>query len=176
MNGLATATNYSCIISVIGIDNISIEVQTSATVDTTLPEILNVVVVVSEEGVASVSWYTSEATTETILLTKENEEIRIDGSQIATSKNHLLSSNTALSRGQWTLSVTAIDASGNSNTSQSEFNVEETTATTPEETDDKTETTKSGNIFTDTKLQIIFLVVVLLTTLAMLRGRRSDDI
>jgi hypothetical protein len=176
VNGLATATNYSCIISVPGIDNISIEVQTSAVEDTTLPEILNVVVVVSEDGVASVSWYTSEAATETIVLSKGNEEIRIDGSQIATSKNHHLSSNTALSRGQWTVIVTAIDASGNSNSSQSEFSVVETTAVTPDEIEEKTEATNSGNIFADTKVQIIFLAVVLLTTLAMLRGRRSDTI
>ena len=176
VNGLTTATNYSCIISVPGIDNISIEVQTSAVEDTTLPEILNVVVVVSEDGVASITWYTSEAATEAIVLTKGNEEIHIDGSQIATSKNHHLSSNTALSRGQWTVGVTAIDASGNSNTSHSEFSVEETTAVTPGGSEEKTESTKSGNIFADTKLQILFLVVVLLTTLAMLRGRRSDTI
>ena len=109
-------------------------------------------------------------------LTKGNEEIRIDGSQIATSKNHFLSSKTALSKGQWVVSVTAIDASGNSNTSQSEFSVDETTAVTPDEGEEKTEATKSGNIFGDTKVQIIFLVVVLLTTLAMLRSRKSDTI
>ena len=81
-----------------------------------------------------------------------------------------------MSRGQWTVGVTAIDASGNSNTSHSEFSVEETTAATPDESEEKAETTNSGNIFADTKLQIMFLVVVLLTTLAMLRGRRSDTI
>ena len=120
-----------------------------------------------------ISWYTSEKASERVILTKGGTEIVLEGSALALDKNHFLTSE-PLVVGTWNLVVEASDASGNSNSSSiQQFEVEESEAV-----DEENEQAKSGevNLFADPVVQVIVLFVVLLTTIAMFRGRKNDRI
>ena len=173
ISGLATGTAYNCNISVEGVDPISLAFNTSSEIDETPPEILNILSVVDESGRVMISWYTSEKASERVTLTKGGTEIVLEGSALALDKNHFLTSE-PLTIGTWNLVVEASDASGNSNSSSiQQFEVEESDAV-----DEGNEQAKSGevNLFADPVVQVIVLFVVLLTTLAMFRGRKNDRI
>jgi alpha-amylase/alpha-mannosidase (GH57 family) len=177
LDGLEVGSGYSCNISVEGVVPVVVGFNTDAQIDDTPPEILNIVVEVDETGQATVSWYTSEASTERVLLSKSGEEVVLEGSNVALDKNHQLSTTQPLVTGTWALIVEASDASGNQNVSQSiSFVVEESDAIDEGDVESEDDSSSAGltAMLSDTRAQVIFLIVVLVTSMAMLRSRRND--
>ena len=100
---------------------------TSNESDTTPPEILNLAVEVvsgpSGTMQLKITWYTDEATTETVNLL----DAVLQGDTVALKKNHemVFIPDPALTAGTYTTTVTAVDASGNSNASAASFTIDE---------------------------------------------------
>jgi len=150
---------------------------TSSEIDDTPPEILNIIVEVDDTGLATITWYTSEASTERVLLSGSGDDVVLEGSGVALDKNHQLSTSQSLLKGTWSLIVEVSDASGNQNASQSiSFVVEESDAIDEGEVENEDDSSSAGltTLLSDTRAHVIILIVVLFTTIAMLRGRRND--
>ena len=177
LGGLEVGSEYSCNISVAGVAPVAVGFNTDAQIDGTPPEILNIVVEVDVTGQATITWYTSEASTERVVLSRSGEEVVLDGSSVALDKNHQLSTIQPLLTGTWALVVEASDASGNQNVSHSlTFQVEESDAIDEGDVENEDDSSSAGltAMLSDTRAQVIFLIVVLVTSIAMLRGRRND--
>ncbi|MEC7098185.1 MAG: glucodextranase DOMON-like domain-containing protein, partial [Candidatus Thermoplasmatota archaeon] len=162
---------------------------TSNKSDTTPPEILNLAVdVVSGSSGAmqlKITWYTDEATTESVELL----DAVLLGDTVALKKNHemVFIPDPALTAGTYTTTVTAVDASGNSNTSTTSFTVEEEDViVVPDDPDSGGETaddacengvgedcpTSTTGPSSDVLLGLA-LLVVLLVVAALVRTRRA---
>ena len=164
---------------------------TSNESDTTPPEILNLAVdVVSSSSGAmqlKITWYTDEATTESVELL----DAVLQGDTVALKKNHemVIIPDPALTAGTYTTTVTAVDASGNSNASTASFTVEEEDVViVPDGPDDGDGTTddacKDGvgedcpASTTGPSSDVLFglaLLVVLLVVAALVRTRRAEQ-
>ena len=156
--------------------------NTSTEIDTTPPDVLNLAVEVLESGSLRVTWYTSEEATESI---EVSGQIFV-GDTVALRKNHDMTIAPypgLLALETHTLTVTAIDASGNSNTSNVEFIIAEgdTTSPLPDESsetsdteDDSDEKADIGALFGDPIIQIALLLVVLMILVAFIRTRKYE--
>ena len=182
LTGLNTSTAYICTISVGDAPPISVDFNTSNELDETPPEILNLAVQVLEGGSLRVTWYTSEEASESI----EVDGQTFTGDRVALRKNHDITivPNPILPALQtFTLSVTASDASGNSNSSSVQFAISEEDAASPPPDDPgpKDCATLDGDgcgapSSTNGLVIIGFAVVVILLVLvALLRTRISEN-
>ena len=182
VTGLDAGTAYSCSITVSESPSASVSFNTSNETDTTAPELLNLAVEVIEGGWLRVTWYTSEAATESIEVAGQS----FNGDAIALRKNHDMTivpypELTALET--YTLTVTISDASGNSNSSSVDFVIEEEDAASPlpdqgsdpsESEDDSNDKASIGDLFGDPVVQIALLLVVLMILVAFIRTRKHE--
>jgi len=182
VTGLDAGTAYSCSITVSDAPSAFISFNTSNETDTTPPDLLNLDVEVIEGGSLRVTWYTSEEATESI----EVDGQTFAGDAIALRKNHeiTISPYPVLSAlYTYTLTVTASDASGNTNSSSVDFIIEEEDAASPlpdegvgpsVPTEESSDTTSIGELFGNPVVQIGLLLVILLVVGALFRTRRHD--
>ena len=166
VTGLTAATNYTCIMTASGDITEQIMVMTSADVDTTAPQILNIRTTTDDTGLTVVSWFTDEDTFGEIILGNSDDETDF-------GKNHEVSY--ALCVGDHEGEITATDPSGNTATQSVSFTTEgdgkkcsDSGGSGKVSTDDETSMLSSTNV------QIVALVVVLLVFLALIRTRRDD--
>ena len=143
-----------------------IMIMTSADVDTTAPQILNIRTTTDDTGLTVVSWFTDEDTFGEISLDDSNDQTDF-------GKNHGISY--ALCVGYHVGEITATDPSGNSATQSVSFTTEgdgkkcsDSGASGRVSTDDETSMLSSTNV------QIVALVVVLLVFLALMRTRKDQ--
>ena len=182
VTGLDAGTAYSCSITVSDAPSAFISFNTSNQTDTTPPDLLNLGVEVIEGGSLRVTWYTSEEATESI----EVDGQTFAGDAIALRKNHeiTISPYPVLSAlHTYTLTVTASDASGNTNSSSVDFFIEEEDAASPlpdegsppsEPNEESSDTASIADVFGNPVVQIGLLLVILLVVGALFRTRRHD--
>ena len=134
-----------------------------------------------------ITWYTDEATTESVGLL----DAVLQGDTVALKKNHemVFIPDPALAAGTYAITVTAVDASGNSNASTASFTIdEEDVVDVPEDPDDgggasdgscengvgedcpASSTGPSSDV-----LLGLALLVVLLVVAALVRTRRAEQ-
>ena len=166
VTGLSAATNYTCVMTASGDITDEIMIMTSADVDTTAPQILNIRTTTDDTGLTVVSGFTDEDTFGEISLDDSNDQTDF-------GKNHGISY--ALCVGYHVGEITATDPSGNSATQSVSFTTEgdgkkcsDSGASGRVSTDDETSMLSSTNV------QIVALVVVLLVFLALMRTRKDQ--
>ena len=182
VTGLDAGTAYSCSITVSDAPPATISFNTSNETDNTPPDLLNLAVEIIEGGSLRVTWYTSEEATESV----EVADQTFIGDVVALRKNHdmtivpypeLTASET------YTLTVVAVDASGNTNMSSVDFVIDEGDATPPlpdpslppdETDDDSTDVARVGNLLSDPVVQIALLFVILMILVAFIRTRKHE--
>ena len=182
VNQLEAGTAYSCMISVEDAPSVEVSFNTSTEMDLTPPEVLNLAVDVLEGGSLRVTWYTSEESTELIQVSSQT----FTGDTVALRKNHDLTISpdpTLTALETYTLTVIAIDASGNSNSSSMDFVIEEDEpiTQTPDEVNDPVlseegsdETASIGDLFGEPIVQIALMLVVFLLLMAFIRTRKHE--
>ena len=182
VNQLEAGTAYSCMISVEDASSVEVFFNTSTEMDLTPPEVLNLAVDVLEGGSLRVTWYTSEESTESIQVSSQT----FTGDTVALRKNHDLTISpdpTLTALETYTLTVIAIDASGNSNSSSVDFVIEEDEpiTQTPDEVNDSVlseegsdETASIGDLFGEPIVQIALMLVVFLLLMAFVRTRKHE--
>ena len=182
VNQLQAGTAYSCMISVEDASSVEVFFNTSTEMDLTPPEVLNIAVDVLEGGSLRVTWYTSEESTESIQVSSQT----FTGDTVALRKNHDLTISpdpTLTALGTYTLTVVAIDASGNSNSSSVDFVIEEDEpiTPTPDEGNDPVlseegsdQTASIGDLFGEPIVQIALMLVVFLLLMAFIRTRKHE--
>ena len=182
VNQLQAGTAYSCTISVEDASSVEVSFNTSTEMDLTPPEVLNLAVDILEGGSLRVTWYTSEESTESIQVSSQT----FTGDTVALRKNHDLTISpdpTLTALETYTLTVIAIDASGNSNSSSVDFVIEEDEpiTQTPDEVNDPVlsedgsdETASIGDLFGEPIVQIALMLVVFLLLMAFVRTRKHE--
>ncbi len=183
LTGLSTSTSYSCNISVGVSTPVFIQFNTSNEIDNTPPEVLNLAIQLLTGGSLKVTWYTSEETTESIEVNGQT----FVGDSVALRKNHdmTITPNPVLPALQtFTLTVSVLDASGNSNSSSIQFTIseEEASSPLPDQSSDSTEcSTLDGDECVNPSSNngaLIFgsaIVVILLVMFALMRTRISEN-
>jgi alpha-amylase/alpha-mannosidase (GH57 family) len=182
LDSLAPGTWYICSIEVDG-ESVGLQFNTTTEVDETPPEILNLAAEILEDGRIRVTWYTSEDATENISVGGQSEQ----GDLVALRKNHEMTVNFSLIAGEHTLTVTALDASGNSNTSSTTITIEQSEGPAEEEPqqeepdcynpdgcDEEVGTDGLFDLLMNPSVQIGLLAVALLVIGALIRTRRHD--
>ena len=171
VTGLEVSTSYWAHISANDTEDVVVWFNTSSIVDETAPELLNLAAEVLEDGRVTVSWYTSESATESILINGES----VHEDAFATKKNHAFTTE-VLGDGTYELEVISADASGNINASTLSFTVDAgaTVDDTPSTTDDGTSDDEAAAEVSNTTLQLVALVVLVLVLLAFLRVRGHE--
>ena len=178
LTGLEPSTAYQAIIQVEDAEDVLLNFTTTDEVDEIPPVILNLAVEMLGLGDLRVTWYTSEATTESIEVAGQT----FTGDTVALQRNHemLLTPYPSLEAYEpQTLTVTAIDAAGNANTSSVNFTLSEENAKDPppdlEFPPEENEEPKGlGVLLGDPIVQIVLILVVLGVLLAFIRTRRSE--
>ena len=180
---LTTSTAYSCIISVGDAPSASVQFNTSEQIDTMPPEVLNLDVQQLSGGSLKVTWYTSEEATESIEVNGQT----FTGDIVALRKNHqmTITPNPILpALQQFTLTVSVLDASGNSNSSSLTFIIledigdstspiqvpDDSDCTTLEGDECETSSPMNGELIIGASI-----LVVLLVGFALLRTRMSEN-
>ena len=154
-------------------ETVTLTFTTGNVLDETPPDVLNLAAEVLEDGRVTVTWYTSESATETVLL--NGQSVHDDG--FATKKNHAFTTD-VLPDGTYSLEVVSEDASGNSNSSALSFTVsvggavDGTTNDGEAPVDDSEDETSSVS---NTSIQLVALVVILLVLLSFLRVRNGPN-
>ena len=183
LTGLSTSTAYSCIISVGNAPSASVQFNTSEEIDITPPEVLNLDVQPLSGGSLKVSWYTSEEATESIEVNGQT----FTGDIVALRKNHQMTiiPNPALPVLQeFTLTVSVLDASGNSNSSSFTFIIpdESGDSASPIEVPDDSDciTSEGDECATSSSIngELIIgasILVILLVGFALFRTRISEN-
>ncbi|MGB0602990.1 MAG: glucodextranase DOMON-like domain-containing protein, partial [Candidatus Poseidoniaceae archaeon] len=166
VTGLTAATNYTCVMTASGDITEEIMVMTSADVDTTAPQILNIRTTTDDTGLTVVSWFTDEDTFGKISLGNSDDETDF-------GKNHQVSY--ALCVGDHEGEITATDPSGNTATQSVSFTTEgDGKKCSDSGGSGKVSTDDEASMLSSTNVQIVALVVVLLVFLALIRTRRDD--
>jgi hypothetical protein len=172
ISNLSSGVEYECQVFVESSSSEYVNFSTSTIVDTTAPDLLNLAVEVLEDGRARVTWYTSESSTEQLTL---NQQI-IYQDAFATKKNHEYTTEILLN-GEWELVVVSSDASGNSNSSTTQFTVNiegqdslDNTDSNNTDSEDTTSTVESSTV-----IQIGLLIVILLLLVGFIRVRQSES-
>ena len=150
-----------------------LQFSTSTMVDSTPPDLLNLNVEVLEDGRARITWYTSESSTEEIIL---NNQLIFEY-EFATKKNHEYITE-ILAKDTYDLVVKSSDASGNENTSSITFKIDSEGGITQESNNNNqdNEEDNSASAFTSTDIfQIGILVVVLVLLVSLIRVRNSEN-
>ena len=171
LTGLDVSTAYWAHIKANESTDAVVWFNTSNVIDETPPEMLNLAAEVLEDGRVTVSWYTSESATESIL---------IDGASVhedafATKKNHVFTTD-VLGDGTYALEVISADASGNGNQSTLSFTVDVGASPTDDSDTQNTpvDEPQPAAEVSNTTLQLVALIVVALVLLAFLRGRGHE--
>ena len=176
--GLSSGIEYECMVSIGEINSELVNFTTASIVDTEAPELLNLAVEVLDDGRARISWYTSESATEEVSL----DGVVIFTDEFATKKNHQYVT-TILADGNYALTITGLDASGNSNSSSIDFVVDigdqviddgDNNAGTPSDNSADEEDSASSEI-SSTTMQIAVLAIILLLIIAFIRVNRNDS-
>ena len=191
MTGFLANSSYECTLSVEGADSITVQFTTSAIIDQTPPEVLNLAVEVITGGWSfRVTWYTDEATTELIEVGGQT----FTGDLVALRKNHDMTITPypeLIALQAYMLKVTVVDASGNANSSSVEFTIAEEEAASPlpdeafpngedpggsEEGTSQREASSQelGDMLAQPVVQIVLMIGVLFVVLAFVRSRRGD--
>ena len=179
LNGLDASSSYTCNITVGDSTAVSIAFNTSSEIDETPPEVLNLALEIITGGNVRITWYTDEATTESIEVGGQT----FTGDIVALRKNHDMTINPDpefVALQTYTVTVTAIDASGNSNTSSIEFTIAEEDAASPlpdTSNPDSSGEESGGNEegISQEMVLIIAFIVALLVLGAIIRTRRSEQ-
>ena len=177
LNGLEASSSYACNITVGDSPAVSIAFNTSNEIDDTPPEVLNLALEIVPGGKSfRITWYTDEATTESIEVGGQ----AFTGDIVALRKNHDMTINPnpeLIALQTYTVTVTAIDASGNSNTSSIEFTIPEEDAASPLPDPDSSGEESGGNEegISQEMVLIIAFIVALLVLGAIIRTRRSEQ-
>ena len=172
LTDLSFNTSYWAHISANGTDDVIVWFNTSSVIDETPPDVLNLAADVLEDGRVTIAWYTSESATESVLINGDS----VHEDSFATKKNHVFTTE-VLQDGVYTLEVVSADASGNVNSSSLSFtvnagaDVEGDDSTPVDEADDGVEPSSGVS---NTTLQLVALVVVVLVLLAFLRVRGHE--
>jgi hypothetical protein len=171
LTGLEVGTSYWAYISANETEDVVVWFNTSSVVDETPPDLLNLAAEVLEDGRVTVSWYTSESATESVLINGES----VHEDPFATKKNHAFTTE-VLGDGTYNLEVISADASGNLNSSTLSFTVDAgaTVDDTPGTVDDGGTDESSSSEVSDTTLQVVALIVLALVLLAFLRVRGHE--
>ncbi|MED6318582.1 MAG: glucodextranase DOMON-like domain-containing protein, partial [Candidatus Thermoplasmatota archaeon] len=171
LTGLEVGTSYWAYISANETEDVVVWFNTSSVVDETPPDLLNLAAEVLEDGRVTVSWYTSESATESVLINGES----VHEDPFATKKNHAFTTE-VLGDGTYNLEVVSADASGNLNSSTLSFTVDAgaTVDDTPGNVDDGGTDESSSSEVSDTTLQVVALIVLALVLLAFLRVRGHE--
>ena len=171
LTGLAVNTSYWAHISANGTEDVVLWFNTSSEVDETPPELLNLAAEVLEDGRVIVTWYTSESATESILINGNT----VHENAFATNKNHAFTTE-VLGDGTYELEVISADASGNLNSSTLSFVVDVGASVdgTPSTNDGSTSDDEAAGEVSNTTLQLVALVVLVLVLLAFLRVRGHE--
>jgi hypothetical protein len=171
LTGLDVSTAYWAHIKANESTDAVVWFNTSNVIDETPPEMLNLAAEVLEDGRVTVSWYTSESATESIL---------IDGASVhedafATKKNHVFTTD-VLGDGTYALEVISADASGNGNQSTLSFTVDVGASPTDDSDTQNTpvDEPQPAAEVSNTTLQLVALIVVALVLLAFLRVRGHE--
>jgi len=173
ITGLSSGTEYECSISIMDIVSEKLQFSTSTMVDSTPPDLLNLNVEVLEDGRARITWYTSESSTEEIIL---NNQLIFEY-EFATKKNHEYITE-ILAKDTYDLVVKSSDASGNENTSSITFKIDSEGGITQESNNNNqdNEEDNSASAFTSSDIfQIGILVVVLVLLVSLIRVRNSEN-
>ena len=182
VSGLSPGLAYDCVISVAEAPVVTISFNTTNVVDSIPPDLLNLAVEVLEGGSLRVTWYTSEESTESI----EVSDQIFTGDTVALRKNHdmtVVPSPYLSVLETHTLTVTATDASGNSNSSSVEFTISEEDAASslPDQgsvpsgiEDDSDEEANISDLFADPIVQIALLLAVIFVITALVRMRKNE--
>ena len=182
VSGLSPGLAYDCVISVAEAPVVTISFNTTNVVDSIPPDLLNLAVEVLEGGSLRVTWYTSEESTESI----EVSDQVFTGDTVALRKNHdmtIVPSPYLSVLETHTLTVTATDASGNSNSSSVEFTISEEDAASslPDQgsvpsgiEDDSDEEANISDLFADPIVQIALLLAVIFVITALVRMRKNE--
>jgi len=176
LTNLEINTTYVASIGANDTETVNITFTTGNVVDETPPDVLNLAAEILEDGRVTVTWYTSESATESILLNGQS----IHSDDFATKKNHVFTTD-VLPDGTYEIEISSADASGNSNSSSLTFTVSAgATVDNPiiddgPPSDDGRDDASSGS---SSSIQLVALVVILLVLLAFLRvrnGPKNDD-
>ena len=172
LTGLESNTSYVAYISANETDDVALSFTTSSVVDETPPDVLNLAAEVLEDGRVTITWYTSESATESILLNGAS----VHEDAFATKKNHAFTTE-VLADGTYSVEVSSADASGNSNSSSVSFEVSagaEVDGPTVGDDGSSDDGADTGSEVSNTTLQLVALVVLVLVLLAFLRVRGHE--
>ena len=176
LTDLDVGTAYWVFIRAEGTDDVILYFNTSTVVDNTPPELLNLDAEVLEDGRVRVTWYTSESSTEEILIGSTS----IHSDPFAIKKNHEFITE-GYANGDYVFTVKSADASGNSNESTVSVTIElegENTNPNPTAPNDSSNTTDGddkASPVSNTIVQIGILVTILVLLIAFARVRNSQD-
>ena len=179
LTDLDVGTAYWVFIRAEGTDDVTLYFNTSTVVDDTPPELLNLDAEVLEDGRVKITWYTSESSTEEILIGSTS----IHSDPFAIKKNHEFVTE-GYANGDYIFTIKSADASGNSNESTVSVTIElegENTnpnPTTPNDSSNTTDEDEKASPVSSGIVQIGILVTVLVLLIAFVRvrnGQNEDD-
>ncbi|MDP6906101.1 MAG: glucodextranase DOMON-like domain-containing protein [Candidatus Thalassarchaeaceae archaeon] len=182
---LDPGSTYNCSILVMDASLVTISFNTTNEVDTTPPDILNLAVEIIDSSSLRVTWYTSEDATESVEVVDQN----FLGDTLALRKNHEMTitlNPNLVALENYTLTVTVSDASGNTNTSNVNFIIQEEDVSNPPSDGDDLDSNgdsedQQGNdgkgiseLIEDPVVQIALLGVIIAVIFAFIRTRKNE--
>ena len=176
LTDLDVGTAYWVFIRAEGADDVILYFNTSTVVDETPPELLNLAAEVLEDGRVKITWYTSESSTEEILIGSTS----IHSDPFAIKKNHEFITE-GYANGDYIFTVKSADASGNGNESTVSVTIElegENTNPNPTTPNDSTNTTdedEKASPVSSGIVQIGILVTILVLLIAFARVRNGQN-
>jgi len=176
LTDLDVGTAYWVFIRAEGTDDVILYFNTSTVVDETPPELLNLDAEVLEDGRVKITWYTSESSTEEILIGSTS----IHSDPFAIKKNHEFVTE-GYANGDYIFTIKSADASGNSNESTVSVTIElegENTNPNPTTPNDSTNTTDEddkASPVSSSIVQIGILVTILVLLIAFVRVRNGQN-
>ena len=176
LTDLEVGTSYWAFIQANGTDEVVLYFNTSNVVDVTPPELLNLDSEVLEDGRIKLTWYTSESSTEQVLI----GDTSIHNDAFATKKNHEFVTD-AYANGEYVITVKSADASGNLNESTISVSIDlevdngNPSPSTPSDSNDETGNEDKESPISNDMVQIGILVTILVLLIAFVRVRNGEE-
>ena len=177
LTDLEVGTSYWLFIQANATDDVILYFNTSSVVDETPPELLNLDSEVLEDGRIKITWYTSESSTEHVLIGTTS----IHEDEFATKKNHEVITE-AYANGDYIITVKSADASGNSNESSISVTIDleidnnnNPNPTSPNDSTDVNEDEKKASPLSNGIVQVGILITILVLLIAFVRVRNGED-
>lgn len=173
---LEVGTSYWAFIQANGTDDVVLYFNTSNVVDVTPPELLNLDSEVLEDGRIKITWYTSESSTEEVLI----GDTSIHNDAFATKKNHEFVTD-PYANGEYVITVKSADASGNLNESTISVSIDlevdngNPSPSTPSDSNDETGSEDDESPISNDIVQIGILVTILVLLIAFVRVRNGEE-